>query len=377
MRVIVAPQEYKGTLTCEEAAEAISAGVRRAVPGADIEIVPMPDGGPGTVRAIASVSGGERRTCRVQGPLGRPVEAEWASLPDGTAIIEMAAASGLALLAEDERDARITTTHGVGELVREALASGALRLIIGLGGSATNDGGAGMATALGARLLDAGGDEIPPGGVALAQLARIDASGLDPRIAGASVIGASDVTNPLCGPEGASCVFGPQKGASPEAVRELDAALENYARVVERDLGVAVRDVPGAGAAGGLGAGIIAFLGAEIRPGVDVVAEVVRLRERLDGADLVITGEGRLDGQTRYGKTVAGVARLASEAGVPVIVVPGALGPGWEWALSVAVAVEPVAGGQTSAVPVPSEAAERLSETAGRAIKGWLPATDS
>ncbi len=375
MRVIVAPQEYKGTLTCEEAAAAIAEGVRRAVPDAEIETVPLPDGGPGTVRAIASVSGGERRTCRVQGPLGRPVEAEWASLPGGTAVVEMAAASGLGLLADDERDARITTTHGVGELVREALASGARRLIIGLGGSATNDGGAGLATALGVRLLDASGDEIPPGGVALAKLARIDASGLDPRIAGANVIGASDVTNPLCGPEGASCVYGPQKGASPEAVRELDAALENYARVIERDLGVAVRDVTGAGAAGGLGAGIIAFLGAEIRPGVDVVAEVVGLRERLDGAGLVITGEGRLDGQTRYGKTVAGVARLASEVGVPVIVVPGALGPGWEWALSVTVAVEPVATVQASALPAPSEAAERLSETAARAVRGWLPAS--
>ncbi|MCH8051549.1 MAG: glycerate kinase, partial [Chloroflexi bacterium] len=248
------------------------------------------------------------------------------------------------------------------------------RLIIGLGGSATNDGGAGMAAALGARLLDAGGGEIPPGGVALAGLDRIDVSGLDPRLAGANVIGASDVTNPLCGPEGASYIYGPQKGASPAAVHELDAALENYARVIERDLGVAVRDVPGAGAAGGLGAGIIAFLGAQIRPGVDVVAEVVRLRERLDGADLVITGEGRLDGQTRYGKTVAGVARLASAAGVPVIVVPGALGPGWEWALSVAAAVEPVAGGEAMAMPTPSVAAEGLSDAAARAVRDWLPA---
>ena len=185
--------------------------------------------------------------------------------------------------------------------------------------------------------------------------------------------GASDVTNPLCGPEGASHVYGPQKGASPKAVRELDAALQVYASVIERDLGVAVGDVPGAGAAGGLGAGIIAFLGAQIRPGVDVVAEVVRFRERLDGADLVITGEGRLDGQTRYGKTVAGVARLASDAGVPVVVVPGALGPGWEWALGVAAAVEPVAGGDAAAVPAPADAAERLSETAARAIRNWLP----
>jgi glycerate kinase len=232
-----------------------------------------------------------------------------------------------------------------------------------------------MATALGAHLLDARGDGIPAGGAALARLDRIDVSGLDPRLAGAKVTGASDVTNPLCGPEGASSVYGPQKGASEEAVRELDAALENYARVIERDLGVAVKDAPGAGAAGGLGAGIIAFLGAEIRPGVDVVAEVVRLGERLDGADLVVTGEGRLDGQTRYGKTVAGVARLASEAGVPVIVVPGALGPGWEWALSVAAAVEPVARARTTALPATPAAAERLSETATRAIRDWLRAS--
>ncbi len=374
MRVIVAPQEYKGTLTAEEATAAIAEGVRRTVPDADIEMVPMPDGGPGTVGAIAAVTGGETRSCRVQGPLGRPVEASWAFLPDGTAIIEMAAASGLALLAEDERDARVTTTHGVGELASEALDAGARRLIIGLGGSATNDGGAGMAAALGARLLDASGDEVPPGGVALARLDCIDTSGLDPRLAGANVIGASDVTNPLCGSEGASYVYGPQKGASPEAVRELDAALENYARVIERDLGVAARDVPGAGAAGGLGAGIIAFLGVEIRPGVEVVAEVVGLGERLDGADLVVTGEGRLDGQTRYGKTVAGVARLASAAGVPVIVVPGALGPGWEWALNVAAAVEPVVGGHAVPLPAPSAAAESLSGTVARAIRSWRSA---
>ncbi len=373
MRVIVAPQEYKGTLTAEEAAAAIAEGVHRVVPDSDVEMAPMADGGPGTVRVIAAAADGETRSCRVRGPLGRPVEASWAFLSDATAIIEMAAASGLLLVAEEERDARLTTTYGVGELLREALDAGARRLIIGLGGSATNDGGAGMAAALGARLLDASGDEIPPGGVALARLDRVDASGLDPRLAGVEVIGASDVTNPLCGPEGASYIYGPQKGASADAVRELDAALETYARVIERDLGVAVRDVPGAGAAGGLGAGIIAFLGAKIRPGVDVVAEVVRLGERLEGADLVITGEGRLDGQTRYGKTVAGVARLAASVGAPVIVVPGALGPGWEWALNVAAAVEPVVGGQAIALPKPSAAAESLSGTVARAIRSWLP----
>jgi len=371
MRIIAAPQEYKGTLTAEEAAAAIAEGVRRALPEADVDEVPLPDGGPGTVRAIVSVTGGELRTERVQDPLGRPVDAAWVLLPDGTAVIEMAAASGLVLLTEGERDPRSTTTHGVGELVRAALDAGSRRLIVGLGGSATNDGGAGMAAALGALLLDAAGNELPPGGAALARLDRIGMSGLDPRLREAGITGASDVTNPLCGPEGASHVYGPQKGASREVAAELDAALENYARVVERDLGASVRDVPGAGAAGGLGAGIIAFLGAAIRPGFDVVAETVGLRERLAGADLMVTGEGRLDGQTRYGKTVAGIARIASEAGVPLLVVPGALGDGWEWVLPLAAAVEPVVGTHAIALPSPSDAAEHLSETVARAVRRW------
>jgi len=307
----------------------------------------------------------------VRGPLGSPADAEWALLVDGTAVIEMAAASGLVLVSEAERDPRVATTYGVGELVRAALDTRAKRLIIGLGGSATNDGGAGMATALGVRFLDANGGELPPGGAALADLDGIDMSDVDPRVAGVEVVGASDVTNPLCGPEGASYVYGPQKGASPEVVRELDAALANYARVVERDLGVSVADAPGAGAAGGLGAGLIAFLGAEIRPGVEVVAKVVRLRELLADADLVLTGEGRLDGQTRYGKTVAGVARLASEAGAPVLVVPGALGDGWETVLRIVEGVEPVVGEHATAEEALARPAETLSAAVARAVRAW------
>ena len=363
MLIVVAPQEYKGTLTAEEAARAMANGVRRALPNADVDVLPLADGGPGTVRAIVGATGGELRLVRVTGPLGEPVDAEWGLLPNGSAVIEMAAAAGLVLVPEDRRDPRITTTFGVGELVRAALDAGARRVIIGLGGSATNDGGAGMAQALGVRLLDADARELERGGAALAGLARIDVSKLDARIAGVGVLGATDVRNPLCGPEGASLVYGPQKGATPEIAAELDAALREYAAVIGRDLRIAAADVPGAGAAGGLGAGLIAFLNADIRPGIEVIAEVVRLRERIRGADLVLTGEGRLDGQTQYGKTVAGVARVAKDEGVPVIVVPGALGDGWESMQPLVEAIEPVGddGG---------DASERLAATVARAVRG-------
>jgi glycerate kinase len=371
MRIIAAPQEYKGTLTAEEAANAIAEGARRAILEADIDAVALPDGGPGTVQAIVSSTGGELRREHVQGPQSAPVDAVWALLADETAVIEMAAASGLTLVPEDARDPRAATTYGVGELILAALDAGSRRLIIGMGGSATNDGGAGMAQALGARLIDAHGNELPPGGAALARLTRIDVSRVDPRIAEAEVIGATDVTNPLCGPEGASFVYGPQKGATPEVARELDEALANYARVIARDLGLEVADVPGAGAAGGIGGGLIAFLGAELQRGFDVVADVVRLRERMRGADLILTGEGRLDGQTRYGKTVAGVIGMANEAKVPVIVVPGALGEGWEWVLSSVAAVEPIGGTQAAPLITMADASTRLAETAERAVRAW------
>ncbi len=329
MRIVAAPQEYKGTLTAEEAAAAIAEGVRRVNPEARVDEVPLADGGSGTVRAVVRAVGRELRITNVRGPMNARVDAEWGMLPIGTAVIEMAAAAGLVLVPDDQRDPRIATTYGVGELILEALDAGAMRIIVGLGGSATNDGGAGMAQALGVRLLDAAGQEVAPGGLALTDLARIDVLDLDERLSDCVISGATDVRNPLTGPEGASLVYGPQKGAAVDVARELDAALSNYAEVIRRDLLVEV-DVPGAGAAGGLGAGLIAFLGAELRPGFELVADAVRLRERIQGADLVITGEGRLDGQTGYGKTVAGVARMAAEEGVPVIAVPGALGDGWE-----------------------------------------------
>lgn len=361
MRIVVAPQEYKGTLTAEEAAAAIAEGVRRAVPAAEVDQVPLADGGPGTVRAIARSAGGELRTSRVCGPLGAKVDAEWGLLPDGTAVIETASAAGLILVPESQRDPRITTTFGVGELILAAVDAGAVRIIVGVGGSATNDGGAGMAQALGVRLLDAEGRDLPPGGLPLSHLAHVDASDLDPRLAGSHVLCATDVRNPLVGREGASLIYGPQKGATLEVAQALDDALSRYSDVVERDLGVRVRDVAGAGAAGGLGAGLIAFLKAEIRPGFDLIAEIVRLRERIRGADLVITGEGRLDRQTQYGKTVAGVARMAGEEGVPAIAVPGALGDGWESVQPLFQAIEPADG-----LDHPAEA---LAAAAARVLK--------
>ncbi|MCH7999031.1 MAG: glycerate kinase [Chloroflexi bacterium] len=374
MKIVIAPQEFKGSLSASEAAVAMAEGARSALPEAELEPIPMADGGPGTVEAVVAAAQGRVVTDTVQDPLGRPVAAQWGIVGGGkTAVIEMAAAAGLWRLTADERDPRIASTHGVGELVLAALEAGCERLIIGQGGSATNDGGTGMAQALGVRFLDAEGGELPSGGAALARLERIDTSGLDKRRSRCEVTAATDVTNPLCGPEGASLVYGPQKGADAEAARELDAALRCYAEVVERDVAVSVIDVPGAGAAGGLGAGLIAFLGARIEPGLEVVAGVVRLRERLRGADLVLTGEGCLDGQTGYGKVVAGVARLAAAEGVTVIAVAGSLGRGWERILAMGVegveAIVPRLATQEEAMKRP---AELLAEATARAVNGWL-----
>ena len=373
MKIVVAPQEFKGSLTASAAASAIAEGARRAAPDADLVAIPMADGGPGTVEAVVAGAGGRTFAATVRDPLGRPVTAQWGLIDDRTAVIEMAAAAGLWRLDSEERDPRVACTYGVGELVLAALDADCRRLIVGQGGSATNDGGSGMARALGARLFDVEGAKLPPGGAALARLKRIDVSGLDPRLAGCEVIAATDVRNPLCGPEGASQVYGPQKGASPEVTLELDAALRSYGETVERDVGVPVLDAPWAGAAGGLGAGLIAFLGARIEPGVDVVAEVVCLRERIRGASLVLTGEGCLDGQTGYGKTVAGVARMAADEGVPVIAVAGSLGRGWERILAMGVegveAIVPRAGTLEAAMARP---AETLAATAARAVQGWL-----
>ncbi len=329
MKIVIAPQSFKGSLSALEAAEAIRRGVLAADPKAETALVPVADGGDGTLEALVNTTGGEIRRSIVTGPIGQAVEAFWGIMGDNrTAVVEMARASGLALIHPKRRNPRTATTRGTGEIIKEALDLGYTRIIVGLGGSATNDAGAGMATALGVRFLDQAGQPLPPGGAALARLASINQVNLDPRLAQATIICATDVTNPLCGPTGASAIFGPQKGASPRDVTELDAALANFGRVVQKDLGLDVVDRPGAGAAGGMGAGLIAFAGAELRSGIDMVCEVLEFDRHLEQADLVITGEGRADESTIYDKAPVGVARRARARGIPTIVLCGSIGPG-------------------------------------------------
>ncbi len=331
MKIVIAPQSFKGSISALDAARAMEEGALRVVPDAETVLVPVADGGDGTLETLVEATGGDIRSATVTGPIGKPVSAEWGALGDGrTAVIEMARTSGLALLSPDERDPLRATTYGLGEVIREALDAGFRSFIVGLGGSATNDGGAGMAQALGVRLLDANGKDLPAGGAALADLRRIDMSGLDKRALEARFSVACDVSNPLTGPEGASAVYGPQKGATPKMVEQLDAALRNFARVVERDIGVSVDAVPGSGAAGGLGGGMMAFLKGTLRAGVDIVLDQVGLDVKLEGADLVITGEGQIDFQTVYNKAPIGVARRAKQRGIPVIAIAGSLGKGFK-----------------------------------------------
>ncbi len=329
MRILIAPQELKGSLAAAEAAAAIAAGLRRALPQAELDLLPLADGGPGTLDALLAARGGEQRTAWVCGPLpGVTVAARYGVFAGGTAMIETAEANGLALLArlglkqEPER----ATTRGVGELIRAALDAGCRRLLLGIGGSATNDGGAGMAQALGFRLLDAAGEELPPGAAPLARLGRIERDA-DPRLSECTVEVAVDVQNPLCGPRGATAVYGPQKGVRPEQVAELDAALRRLGEVIARDLGREVLELPGGGAAGGLGAGLAGFLGARLRPGFAIVADAVDLERHVQAADLVVSGEGRLDGQTPFGKTVAGLAAVAQRHGKPLVALVGGIAP--------------------------------------------------
>jgi glycerate kinase len=329
MRVVIAPDSFKGSLTAKAAAEAMARGVRAVFPQAETRLVPIADGGEGTVEALVSATDGTLRESVVTGPLGVPVSARWGVLGDGaTAVVEIAAASGLSLVPPGLRDPRAATTRGTGELMRAALDAGLHRLVVGIGGSATNDGGVGMARALGIRFLDAGGGELPEGGSALARLERIDLSGSDPRLAGVEILVACDVDNPLTGPRGASAVYGPQKGATPDVVAELDQALARFARVGAIATGRDVADIPGAGAAGGLGAGLLLFTQAHLRPGVEIVLEATGFDALVQGAALVITGEGRTDFQTAMGKAPVGVAAVARRHGVPVICLSGGLGEG-------------------------------------------------
>lgn len=334
LRVLVAPSGFKESLTVTEVAACIADGVRAALPDAEVVQAPLVDGGEGFARVLTEMTGGALHPVRVTGPVGAPVEAHFGVLgtpPDGgprTAAVEMAAAAGLRLVPRDARDPRRTTSYGVGELIRAALDAGAARILVGCGDSGINDGGAGMAQALGARLLDAGGREIGRGGAELARLARIDLSGLDPRLARVRLDAAVNWRNALLGPRGVARVFGPQKGATPEMVEELEGALETYAAAIRRDLGLDVAAEPGAGASGGLGAGLRALLGARLHPRYDLIMRYYDLDRLMEGADLVLTAEGSLDAQTPEGKIPAEVARRAKRHGVPVIALAGTLGRG-------------------------------------------------
>jgi glycerate 2-kinase len=326
MRVLIAPDKFRGTLTAAQAAHAVASGWRRARPSDTLVEVPMADGGEGTLDAMVEALDGTSHPASVHGPLGDPVDAEYGivSGPSGvTAVVEMARASGLGLIAEPRRDPTRTSTRGTGELIRAVLSHGPAEVVVCIGGSATNDGGAGLAQALGVRLMNTSGGEIGPGGASLLELERIDVTSLEPAVTHTRFLVACDVDNPLTGPRGASVVYGPQKGATSEGVLLLDRALGHLAAVIYRDLGLDVRDVAGGGAAGGLGAGMVAFLGAHLRPGVDLVMDTVGLGRRLARADLVITGEGALDQQSLDGKVPVGVIGAARASGVPVIVLCG------------------------------------------------------
>jgi len=332
LRVVVAPDSFGGALDSVGVAAAIATGWSRVRPHDEILRRPMGDGGEGTLAAVSDALGdaAERRSVETSDALGRPISADWLLVDDGRgAFVEMAAASGLARIAVEERtadSARRATTRGTGDLIAAALDAGVQRITIGLGGSATTDGGSGLLGALGLRLSGRGGAELPPGGAALAGLDSIDVAGFDPRLADMQIVVASDVTNPLCGPRGAAATYGPQKGADSAAVDELDAALASWGRAIERATGRLVSDLPGAGAAGGTTAGLLGFTRAVVRPGVEVVAELVELAAALETADLVITGEGRADEQTLQGKAAMGVATLARPRNTPVVLLCGALG---------------------------------------------------
>ena len=327
LKVVAAPQTFKGSISALNAAEAISIGVKNIYPSAEVFLCPVADGGDGTLETLVEVSNGNIVECVVEGPTGTPVEAQWGAMGDEqTAVIEMARTSGLALLDLNERDPLNASTYGLGEAILSALDQNYRKFIIGIGGSATNDGGAGMAQAVGISLKDEFGKEIPRGGAALSKLHSIDTVGIDPRIKQSEFMVACDVNNPLTGPEGASAVYGPQKGATPEMITQLDEALKNFAETILRDLGEEVEHISGAGAAGGLGAGMMAFMGGTLKPGVDIVLDTVGLADKLKGTDIVITGEGGIDFQTVYDKAPIGVAKLAKNLGIPTIALAGLVG---------------------------------------------------
>lgn len=375
MKIVIAPDSFKGSLSSVEVVACVEAAIRAVQKDVEIVRLPIADGGEGTVEAFHLSVGGQIRTETVTDPLGRQLRASYCILPDGTAVIEMAQASGIMLLSEEELDPVHATTYGTGELIRHALDQGCRQFIIGIGGSATNDGGAGMAQALGVRFLDRAGAQLPPGGGALSRLERIDCSGLDGRLPGSWVLVASDVSNTLCGPEGATAVYGPQKGVTPDKVESLDGALANYARVIKEQLGIDVLELPAGGAAGGLGAGLMVFCKAEVRPGIDIVLDAARFEEALEGADLVITGEGRVDGQSAQGKVPFGVATRVKrfDPQIPVVVLAGCLGEGAERLYDHGVdAIIPISDGSLTIKESMDRAGELVRETAGNLFRNFI-----
>ncbi|MEB2399051.1 MAG: glycerate kinase [Alcaligenaceae bacterium] len=373
MRIVIAPDSFKESLSATGVAAAIAEGVRDAAPDADIVCVPMADGGEGSLDAVLAATGGERRELRVRNANGESAPAGWAWLGQGRAFIEMASAAGLEQIPPAERKPLEASTYGVGQLIAAALDSGARHIVIGLGGSATNDAGAGLLQALGVKLLDAGGEALPPGGAALARLHRIDLRDADPRLKDTVFELAVDVDNPLCGPCGASAIFGPQKGASPADVATLDAAIARFADVCAAHFGRDERDTPGMGAAGGLGFAVKTCFTAGFRPGVELVAELSGLAAALKGADLVFTGEGRMDAQTLLGKTPAGVARYAGKENIPVIALAGSLGEGYEQLYQAGItAAFSIAPGPVTLQDACRNAAGYLRHRARDCMRAWL-----
>lgn len=375
MRVICAPDSFKGSLSARDVAAAMAGGVARAAPNAQVVQLPLADGGEGTVAALVSARRGTTLAVEARDPLGRPIRAEIGLLGDGVVVAEMAAASGLPLLRLDERDPFRTGTFGTGQLLRAALGQGAREIILGVGGSATVDGGAGALQALGAHLLDANAQEIPPGNAGLAELASIDVGELDPRLREVRLRVACDVRNPLTGPQGAAAVFGPQKGARAADIPALDANLARLAEILARDLGLRVADLPGAGAAGGLTAGLLA-VGARSEPGIELVLETLGFDQELAGAALVLTGEGRIDRQTAQGKVISGVLAHAKRAGVPVVALGGSvrggeLGPLYAAGLTAAF---PIADGPITYAKAFARATGLLRQTSERVVRLWLAA---
>ena len=374
MRIVAAPNAFKGSLNAVEAAEAIKIGAFAAMPRARVICVPVADGGDGLTEVMIDGMGGKLIEKRVTGPRMEALSAPFCLVASQKlAVVEMAKASGLALLPKSLQDPEQTTTYGTGELIREAMDSGARRIIVGIGGSATCDGGIGMAAALGYRFLDKSGTPVEPVGGALHSIASIDRSGMDPRLQDISVSAACDVTNPLTGPDGAAMVYGPQKGATPDQITRLDAGLVNLARVIKTDLGIDITELPGSGAAGGLGGGLYAFLNASLKPGIDLVIDLVGLEEHLADADLVITAEGKIDAQTRFNKAPAGVARRAKEAGVPCIAICGGIGDGIESLHDIGIdAVFSICSGPQSLAEAMQNAANLLARVSEQVVRALL-----